>query len=343
MFPNYGIDEINHKIVNVDDGEVMKDRFLGDKKAGTLGSDSREVKKYLENIGKWSTKSQNILIQKLVGLQTTRHLVKKVSTKITNKYKTENKKKENRKFKEQQKENKDEITRMKYRSLRMKNEKKRSETLKKIKLLEEEYENMGAEVFDDEDNDIESFLQSGKLNQTNTQDNSNEEVQSSWSSSEEALVACEGVIALSPLDGATKCHKNASEQDLDSSMVEITHMVDKTGFYYFIFSNENEITENFISSRFDMLKTVFDVSHATDKCVNSSSCSLPLTFWSEEHVVLELPQTANSSCEYSTEGLTSYHECYNIVHAESICQPRGKLYVVFLLLVPILILMFSYI
>ena len=33
-----------------------------------------------------------------------------------------------------------------------------------------------------------------------------------------------------------------------------------TGFYYFIFTNDNEITNNFVAASFDMRKTVFDVT-----------------------------------------------------------------------------------
>ena len=31
------------------------------------------------------------------------------------------------------------------------------------------------------------------------------------------------------------------------------------GFYYFIFTNDNEITNNFVAASFDVRKTVFDV------------------------------------------------------------------------------------
>ena len=37
---------------------------------------------------------------------------------------------------------------------------------------------------------------------------------SSWSSSEEALARCEGLIFNVPLDGGTKCHENATAEDL---------------------------------------------------------------------------------------------------------------------------------
>ena len=62
------------------------------------------------------------------------------------------------------------------------------------------------------------------------------------------------------------------------------------GFYYFIFTNENEITSNFIAAHFDLHKTVFDVSEPEERCVNTTDCSLHLAFFSEQHVVLEVAQ-----------------------------------------------------
>ena len=61
-----------------------------------------------------------------------------------------------------------------------------------------------------------------------------------------------------------------------------------SGFYYFIFSNENEITSNFVAANFDMHKTVFDVANSEEECSNTTDCSLPLTFFSQQHVVLEV-------------------------------------------------------
>ena len=37
-------------------------------------------------------------------------------------------------------------------------------------------------------------------------------------------------------------------------------MLKPTGFYYFIFTNDNEITNNFVAASFDLRKTVFDVT-----------------------------------------------------------------------------------
>ena len=54
--------------------------------------------------------------------------------------------------------------------------------------------------------------------------------------------------------------------------------MNETGFYYFIFANENEITDNFLSATFDLHKTVFDVSAAMEKCLNVTECSFPLRY-----------------------------------------------------------------
>merc|ERR1711928_289357 len=70
-------------------------------------------------------------------------------------------------------------------------------------------------------------------------------------------------------------------------MTHLEHDVDSTGFYYFIFTNDNEITNNFVAVSFDMRKTVFDVTSRSQEC-NSTECRIPLSFMSQEHLVLEV-------------------------------------------------------
>jgi len=126
--------------------------------------------------------------------------------------------------------------------------------------------------------------------------------------------------------------------------------VSETGFYYFIFANENEITDNFLSARFDMRKTVFDVGQSQQNCTNATSCQFPLQFWSKEHVVLEIPDeeeeedatASKAPCE-AIVGFSSLQECHRVVVAESLCHPRKVVYMSFLLLAPVLILVFAYI
>jgi len=149
------------------------------------------------------------------------------------------------------------------------------------------------------------------------------------------------VIHNNQLAGQLKCGQNSSDGDLRSAMTEFSYLVEKSGFYYFIFSNENEITQNFIAANFELQKTVFDVDIFEEKCMNSSTCSLPLSFMSTQHVVVEVPPSASETCEYDAQGFTNYHNCHTVLRAESICEPRGAVYLVFLLLVPVLILTFA--
>jgi len=196
------------------------------------------------------------------------------------------------------------------------------------------------------DSQVFNLFNRGKFNQKNVdgnkKDTSNEETRSSWSSSEEALAACEGAVDNIALDGATRCNENSTFEEMWPFMTHLEHNVDSTGFYYFIFTNDNEITNNFVAASFDMRKTVFDVTSRSQEC-NSTECRIPLSFMSQEHLVLEVPQQENAKCEYEAEGVTNYYQCNTVVSAESICEPRGSVYMTFLLLVPFFILLFAYV
>jgi len=212
-------------------------------------------------------------------------------------------------------------------------------------------EDVGAEDIKDAGGEklkmIDHFLNKGRFNQKNQdknkEDKSNEEGRSSWSSSEEALATCEGAMFNIALDGSPACNENATFDQMEPIMKNLSHDADSTGFYYFVFTNENEITSNFIAAHFDLQKTVFDVREHEESCVNTTDCSLHLAFYSHQHVVLEVPQNEAGSCDYEAEGLTSYQQCNTIITAESVCEPRGSIYFLFLLLVPVFILMFAYV
>ena len=90
------------------------------------------------------------------------------------------------------------------------------------------------------------------------------------------------------------CSRTSNSSELEktrNSEAGVTRVLEVTesGFYYFIFANENEIQDNFLSAKFDLHKTVFDVSENAGNCTKSTHCELPLAFWSEDHVVLEVP------------------------------------------------------
>ena len=255
-----------------------------------------------------------------------------------------------------------------------------SSTISKNTISETGSQHDGGEVFDDDidyqelgvdgNNDPKvdiydvmergNFVQKGEKRDRSRE--KNPEPFSSWSSSEEALMKCEGLLAFQQFNGSKRCTANDS-----SSFSEIIYeeTINETGFYYFIFANENEITPNFMRVRFDLHKTVFDVNSATENCTDTMKCMLPLKFWSEDHVVLEVPehqpdlnthksmdsykgnQTRSSSdpCEEDSliKGYSSHVDCHRLIVAESVCTPRKPLYMLFVLLIPILVLCFAYI
>ena len=190
--------------------------------------------------------------------------------------------------------------------------------------------------------EIYDLMDQGAFNQENPLDRSREEVRSSWSSSEEALSRCEGLIFNVPLNGGTRCTTNATKDTLDEISTSVTLEATQTGFYYFIFANENEITDNFMTARFNMAKTVFDVRENILNCTDTKECQLPLGFWSAEHVVLEVPDSKKGvdPCD-GVAGHSSLEECHRVLVAESVCEPRKSVYMGFLLCVPILILGFA--
>ena len=113
-------------------------------------------------------------------------------------------------------------------------------------------------------------------------------------------------------------------------------------------------------ARFDLHKTVFDVSQTTMNCTDSSECELPLTFWSQDHVVIEVPEHQTKSINDTVQdpaadgsdpcgqesllrGFSSLAHCHQVLMAESVCIPRKPIYMVFLLLAPVLILFCAHI
>ncbi len=205
--------------------------------------------------------------------------------------------------------------------------------------VEEEfdYDVGAAETFDAVDQ-----IGKGTFDMKTPLDGSREEVRSSWSSSEEALAACEGLLYNVPLNGGPKCTPEAGADVLRDISTEVTVNVDASGFYYFIFANENEITDNFLSASFDLHKSAFDTSESVSKCENATACELPLTFWSTANVVVAMDEDdveENANC--SVVGYSSLTECHEVVGGRSECKPRSLLYGVLVALAPILVLIFA--
>ncbi|XP_045454878.1 uncharacterized protein LOC123664378 [Melitaea cinxia] len=173
-----------------------------------------------------------------------------------------------------------------------------------------------------------------QINETTPYDMSNSEFWSSFSSSEEALLECAGLILNLPLTPHSSCQPGSSDQEtLAASRANaLTYRVPANGYYFFVFNSENEVQRNFIRARFDLQKTRYDVARtALRECTNSTErCDLPLDIFSSQKVVLELPLRNNDSL---------WNEQFVIL---SECEPRTSVYLVCVIAVPILILAFGF-
>lgn len=79
--------------------------------------------------------------------------------------------------------------------------------------------------------------------------------------------------------------------------------------------------------KFDLVKTIFNVSEAVDICHNSTHCHFPLKFYSSERVIVALP---------APESNVSPDWDYTFV-AHSICEPRMPIYLGFVLALPLIV------
>ncbi|XP_044006148.1 uncharacterized protein LOC122851157 [Aphidius gifuensis] len=172
----------------------------------------------------------------------------------------------------------------------------------------------------------------GTVNETTLNDKSNSEFWSSFSSSEERLLECKGLILNLPLTPHHYCSKKYEHHHSTASVANtVTYRVPVDGYYFFVFSSENEIQPNYIRIKFDLVKKTYNTSNSVHSCQNSTNeCSLPFNFFSWEKTVLELPLTGNDS---------QWNEDYVVV---SRCEPRTSLYLICIISVPILILIFAF-
>lgn len=172
---------------------------------------------------------------------------------------------------------------------------------------------VGAQVFFPEGLKFER----GKFNQTTANDNSREEQVSSYSSSEEALASCEGVILSLPLVSYRSCSFHSL------GINKISYDIPVTGTYYFVFSSDNEIYVNDLYFNLTMERVVYNVTKSEEMCFNSTDCVMPLSFWSNEQTVVEVPPEATWNHSYVMDIK---------------CEPRVYVYLSLLLLVPLFIM-----
>lgn len=193
---------------------------------------------------------------------------------------------------------------------------------------------------DNEDAAIEEGLQPDGIaehhdmvNETTINDRSKSEFWSSFSSSEERLLNCAGLILNLPLTPHRQCIRHQPHREYDVAALEntITYKVPRNGYYFFVFSSENEVQVNYIRVHFELQKRMYNVSNSMMSCRNSTEpCSLPLDFFSNEKVVLELPVRSNESL-WNEEFI-----------AVSTCEPRTALYLGCVLAVPVIFLFFAF-
>ncbi|XP_065343023.1 uncharacterized protein LOC135941429 isoform X2 [Cloeon dipterum] len=181
----------------------------------------------------------------------------------------------------------------------------------------------------------------GHLAENTTFDRSNDEEWSSFSSSEETLMKCEGLLLYLPLTPRRECSNPAAVTTLPVADT-YSYTATTSGYYFFVFNSENEIEENLISVEFSLVRTTYNTSQRVAQCDNTMQCSFPLDFFSSEKVVLEVPVApgkegpSNSSADSLAK---HWNEEYLVV---STCEPRTSLYLVCMILVPILILTFAF-
>ncbi|KAG6458418.1 uncharacterized protein LOC115448815 [Manduca sexta] len=173
-----------------------------------------------------------------------------------------------------------------------------------------------------------------QLNETTDFDMSNSEFWSSFSSSEEALLECEGLILNLPLTPHKSCNKHATDDETFAAarVNALTYRVPANGYYFFVFNSENEVQRNYIRARFELQKTRYDVARsALRECTNSTArCDLALDIFSTQKVVLEVPWRDNASL---------WNEQFVIV---SECEPRAALYMLCALAVPLTVLALAF-
>ncbi|XP_066596567.1 uncharacterized protein [Prorops nasuta] len=172
----------------------------------------------------------------------------------------------------------------------------------------------------------------GSVNETTLNDRSNSEFWSSFSSSEERLLECNGLILNLPLTPHRECTPKLENHHAAASFANtVTYRVPVDGYYFFVFNSENEIQPNFVRVQFDLLKTVYNTSNPVKECKNSTyECSLPFSIFSNERTILELPLTGNDS---------QWNEEYVVV---STCEPRTSIYLLCIIMVPLLIIIFAF-
>ncbi|KAJ8874722.1 hypothetical protein PR048_025588 [Dryococelus australis] len=128
----------------------------------------------------------------------------------------------------------------------------------------------------------------GVVNVTNIPPEQVEE--SAASSFENDLLACYGgqILLVNPFPSSTNC---TSQHLLESNhrTMKTIHDVLADGYYYYIFYSDNDYVQNDIHVTFDIHKPTYQYANFTKGCVNQTVCAFPISFMSNEIVIVEVP------------------------------------------------------
>jgi hypothetical protein len=151
--------------------------------------------------------------------------------------------------------------------------------------------------------------------------------QSSASSFENGLLTCyDGQILLAqdflPSPACTSVHVLEKH-----GTMKTVHEVTADGYYYYIFYSDNDLVQNDIHAVFNIHKPTYQYAKHSRACYNNTECTFPITFWSDEIVIVEVP---------TRDGIE--HEDDDVTFLVSSCHPRMSVYVIFPVAVLFLVL-----
>ncbi|XP_038108060.1 uncharacterized protein LOC6032434 isoform X1 [Culex quinquefasciatus] len=168
-----------------------------------------------------------------------------------------------------------------------------------------------------------------KINHGGNAMNNSNNTSDSVSSFENSLLTCyDGDILLAK--SFPPSHLCQDVQYLESGLHMVTkHEIASDGYYYYIFYSDNDYVQNDIHAVFDIYKPTYQYANISESkgCINSTNCSFPIAFWSDERVIVEVP---------TRDGIE--HEEDDITLLISTCQPRMAIYIIFPISVLFLVL-----
>lgn len=157
--------------------------------------------------------------------------------------------------------------------------------------------------------------------------------ESSVSSFETELLACyDGQILLTQEFPPSHLCNDVHYLERSSTHMHTIHEVGTDGYYYYIFYSDNDFVKNDIHAVFDIYKPTYRFTTTNNKsCINQTECTFPISFLSDETVIVEVP---------TRDGIE--HEADDITLLKSRCQPRMAIYMIFPILVLFLILVCAF-